>query len=116
MILALALAISAMIMRSRGPLPVHDTTLETDEAFEQARKKRRRYTILGILGLWLSSGLFLGLFTKTKETFSVTISPGRVDILGFSTSTSVVISWIVIAGLVLVAALIRFFVIPQFKA
>ncbi len=107
---ALLLGGVALFMRSRVALPAKDS-----EHFKAAHKKRKLLTILGILGIWLFTGLVFGLFTREHETFNLTISPARVDVFGISTSTSVVVAWIVIAALTLVAALIRIFALPRFR-
>jgi F-type H+-transporting ATPase subunit a len=69
----------------------------------------------GVLALWLCSGLILGCFSTESRVFTVDISPARVDILGFSVSSSVVMTWIVIAVLAVFAILVRIFAIPRFK-
>lgn len=115
MLLSLALAVLAVIRRSKVHLPARDPGLEADETYTKAKKKQRRFLILAILGIWMFTGSLLSLFAKERETFNVTISPARVDILGISTSTSVLISWIVIAVLGVIALMIRLLVIPKFK-
>ena len=57
----------------------------------------------------------LGLFRVERETLEVTISPARVELLGISTSTSVIVAWIVIAALAVFAILVRVLAIPRFQ-
>ena len=108
--LTLLLGVAALILRSHVALPASG-----DAAFKPTKKKRRLLFLAGVLSLWLFSGLVLGLFTAGAKTFEVSISPTRMNVLGFSVSSSVVVAWIVIAALTVIALLIRFLAIPRFK-
>ena len=108
--LSLIIGVGALYLRARIPLPD-----KTEEGYKAAKKKRNPYMIIGVLALWLFSGLVLGCFGVEKRAFTVDISPVRVDILGFSVSSSVVTTWIVVAALSVIALVIRIFVIPRFK-
>jgi len=68
-----------------------------------------------VLLLWLCSGLLLGCFRSESAAFTVSISPARMNVLGFSVSSSVVMTWIVIAVIAVIALAIRIFAIPRFK-
>ena len=109
-VLSLAIGVAALMLRKRVPQPV-----STAEGFKAAKKKRNLFMMVGVLALWLCSGLILGCFQTEKSAFTVSISPTRLDILGFSVSSSVVMTWIVIAVLSFAALLIRIFVIPRFR-
>jgi len=50
-----------------------------------------------------------------KEVFTVHIAPERIDIFGISFSETVITSFCVTVGLIIVAALIRYFAIPKFS-
>ena len=108
--LSLIIGIGALYLRSRILLPE-----PTDEGYKAAKKKRNPFFLVGVLSLWLCSGLILGCFGLGAREFTVSISPARMDILGFSVSSSVVMTWIVIAVLSVIAILIRIFAIPRFK-
>ena len=108
--LSLIIGVAALYLRSRIALPE-----KTEEGFKAAKKKRNLLMMAGMLLLWLCSGLILGSFVMNEREFTVAISPARVDILGFSVSSSVVMTWIVIAVLSVVAAVIRIVAIPRFK-
>ncbi|HWP21269.1 MAG TPA: FoF1 ATP synthase subunit a [Candidatus Cryosericum sp.] len=108
--LSLLLGAAALVFRSRVKLPAAD-----DPDFAAAKKKRSQLMMLGVVLLWVFSGLLFGLFTGGTKTFEVSISPARMQILGFSVSSSVVIAWIVIAAFLVIALLIRFLLIPRFK-
>ena len=108
--LSLILGIGALYLRSRIALPE-----PTDEGYKAAKKKRNPFFLVGVLSLWLCSGLILGCFGIGAREFTVSISPARMDLLGFSVSSSVVMTWIVIAVLSVVAILIRVFAIPRFQ-
>ena len=108
--LSLLLGSAALVFRSRVKLPAAD-----DASFKSIKKKRSLLMMLGSVLIWVFSGLLFGLFTAESKTFEVSISPARMQILGFSVSSSVVIAWIVIAVLMVFALLIRIFVIPRFQ-
>ncbi len=108
--LSLVIGVGALYLRSRIPLPE-----KTDEGYKAAKKKRNPFFLVGILSLWLCSGLILGCFGVESRQFTVSISPARMDIFGFSVSSSVVMTWIVIAVFGILAILIRIFAIPRFQ-
>lgn len=108
--LSLIVGVGALYLRSRIPQPE-----KTEEGYKAAKKKRNPLMMAGVLALWLCSGLILGCFSAESRVFTVEISPARVDILGFSVSSSVVMTWIVIAVLAVFAILVRIFAIPRFK-
>ena len=110
MLVSLLLGAGALVLRARIPLPAAE-----QPAFKPAKKKRNLLMLAGVLALWFFLGLFLGLFGSGSRTFEVTISPARMDIFGFSVSSSVVFAWIVIAVLTALALIIRIFVIPRFQ-
>ena len=108
--LSLIIGAGALYLRSRIPLPE-----QTEEGYKAAKKKRNLLMMAGVLLLWLFSGLILGSFGLGEREFQVEISPARMDILGFSVSSTVFVSWIVIAALAVVAILIRVFAVPRFQ-
>ena len=108
--LSLILGVLALVFRARIAQPE-----KTEEGYQAAKKKRNLLMMAGVLLLWLCSGLVLGSFGLGEREFQVEISPVRMDILGYSVSSTVFVSWIVIAALAVVAALIRIFAIPRFK-
>lgn len=108
--LSLLLGSAALVFRSRVKLPAAD-----DASFKSVKKKRSLLMMLGSVLIWVFSGLLFGLFTAESKTFEVSISPARMQILGFSVSSSVVIAWIVIAVFLVIALLVRFLLVPRFK-
>ena len=108
--LSLLLGIAALVFRARITQPD-----KTEEGYKAAKKKRNLLMMAGVLLLWLCSGLILGSFGLGEREFQVEISPARMDFLGFTVSSTVFVSWIVIAVLAVIAVLIRIFVIPRFK-
>jgi F-type H+-transporting ATPase subunit a len=108
--ISLLLGTLALVLRARIAQPE-----KTEEGYRLAKKKRNLLMMAGVLLLWLFSGLFLSSFGLGEREFRVQISPARMDILGFSVSTTVYVSWIVIAFLAVGAVLIRVFVIPRFR-
>ena len=110
MLVSLLLGAGALVLRARIPLPAAE-----QPEFKPAKKKRNLLMLAGVLALWFFLGLFLGLFGSGNGAFEVTISPARMNLFGFSVSSSVVLAWVVIAILTLFAVVIRLFVIPRFQ-
>lgn len=110
MTVSLLLGAGAFVLRARIPLPAGE-----DASFVPIKKKRKLFFFAGILSLWVFSGLVFGLFSRESRTFSVAISPERMDLFGFSVSSSVVVAWIVMAALILFAVLVRIFAVPRFQ-
>lgn len=108
--LSLVIGVAAFVFRARIPLPE-----KSEEGFKDAKKKRSRFMMVGVLTLWLCSGLILGSFQEGARTLSVEISPARVDVFGLSVSSTVVTSVLVSVVLIVAAALIRIFLIPRFS-
>ena len=110
MSVTLLLGAAAFFVRTRVALPAQGAA-----ALAAVKKTRKLLVFAGVLLLWIFSGLVLGLFGNASSQFKVAISPTRMDIFGFSVSSSVVVAWIVIAALVLFAVLVRIFAIPRFQ-
>lgn len=108
--LSLIIGSCALYLRSRISQPE-----KTEEGYKAAKKKRNLLMMAGVLALWLCSGLVLGCFQLGSRVFTVEISPARMDILGYSVSSSVVVTWIVIAALSVFALFVRFFAVPRFQ-
>lgn len=108
--LSLIVGVLALVFRARIAQPE-----QTEEGFKAAKKKRNLLMMAGVLSLWLCLGLILGCFGLSERKFQVAISPERMNILGYSVSSTVLVSWIVIAALAVIAILIRVFVIPRFR-
>lgn len=108
--LSLLLGVGALVLRARISQLEH-----TDEGYRAAKKKRNLLMMAGVLLLWLCSGLILSSFGLGEREFTVSISPARMDLFGLSVSSTVFVSWIVIAALTLITAIIRIFVIPRFQ-
>ena len=74
--------------------------------------------LLVILGLWLLCVRLIGLLPggEAEEAgFQVEIMAPRMRLLGFDISSTVVVTWIAMAILLALAALIRIFVIPKMQ-
>ncbi|HWQ58443.1 MAG TPA: FoF1 ATP synthase subunit a [Clostridia bacterium] len=109
-LVSLLIGAGAFLVRGRVALPATG-----DAGYAPAKKKRRLLALLGALGLWVFSGLVLGLFKTGPKELEITISPARVDLFGISTSTSVIVAWIVIAALSVSALTVRVFFISKFQ-
>lgn len=86
---------------------------------DQPKKKRKKTwsMILLLAGIWCVAEKTLQLLfgTKPAEKFSVSIWAPRMQLGGFTVSSTVVITWGVMAVLILLAVLIRIFVIPRMQ-
>ena len=108
--LSLIVGVGALVLRARIPLPD-----KSDPDYKAAKKKRNPYFLVGILLLWLFSGLLIGCFSSGARELKVEISPARVMLFGQSVSSTVLISCGVSLALIVCAALIRIFAVPRFK-
>ncbi len=108
--LSLIIGVAAFVFRARIPLPE-----KGEEGYKAAKKKRNWFMLAGVLTLWFFSGLILGSFQEGTRVLTVEISPARVNLFGFSVSSTVVTSVLVSAVLIVAAALIRIFLIPRFS-
>lgn len=80
------------------------------------KKHKRFYSItLAILAAEVILGLLLSMAPSQPRELTVELSPPRVDLFGFSVSSTVLVAWIIIAVLLIGAAIIRFALIPRFK-
>ncbi len=107
---SLALGIFQIVRWRRTKAPSPD-----DPGFKKARRKRRMTLMTGVFGLWLCCGLILGMFAEPSQGLHIDIMAPRMNLWGMDVSSSVVISWIAMAGLIILAAAIRLFVIPRFS-
>ena len=90
--------------------------LDADPAIARSPKKKKVWsTILLIAGCWLLAEKVLRLLfgPKEAEPFSVSIWAERLQIGGVTISSTVIVTWIVMAVLVILALLIRLLVIPR---
>ena len=85
------------------------------EASKRQKKKKLWATILMLAGGWCFAVRLLQLVfgTKEAEAFSVSIWAPRMQLGGMTISSSVVVTWVVMGILLLLALLIRIFVIPH---
>jgi F-type H+-transporting ATPase subunit a len=86
-----------------------------DQDYKKIKRKRKIILLFGVLGLWLGCGLIIGIFAAPSEGLNFEIMAPRIDLYGMDISSSVLISWIAMAVLIIAAIIIRVFVIPKFK-
>lgn len=88
---------------------------------EAPTKKQKRGKLFGmvlmVVGLWLFvTTLVPFVFGPTSSSgFQVELFPKRYDVLGFSLSSTVVVTWIAMGILLLLALLVRLIVIPRMQ-
>ncbi|HWR19261.1 MAG TPA: FoF1 ATP synthase subunit a [Clostridia bacterium] len=87
-----------------------------DEHYKAIKKKRSGFRNLGILALWLASGLFFGLLREPSgEGLHVSLSSDRVMLFGLDLNLSIVISVCISLVIILVAVFIRIIAVPKFS-
>ena len=81
------------------------------------RKRKLWATVLLLAGIWCFAEKLLQLLlgTKESEAFSVSIWASRVNVGGYTISSTVLVTWIIMAILLLLAVLIRLLVIPRMQ-
>jgi F-type H+-transporting ATPase subunit a len=83
---------------------------------EQGSRKQKIWsTVLLLAGIWCFTESLLGLIfgTKEAEEFSVSIWADRVQIGNITLSATVLVTWAVMAVLLILAVLIRVLVVPR---
>ena len=92
---------------------------KTQEASDMKKRKTRKTIGLVWLGLGvyvllvLAVGILFG--QPEKRAFTVEIVPSRILLFGYSLSSTIVISWVVMAVLILLAIILRITVIPHLQ-
>ncbi|MEA5059682.1 MAG: FoF1 ATP synthase subunit a [Candidatus Pelethousia sp.] len=73
--------------------------------------------VLLVLALWLLSVQLVGLLPGAggNEGFSVEISPERMNLFGYSISSTVIVTWLAMALVLVLAVLARLLVIPKMQ-
>ena len=84
---------------------------------KRIRRKGKFGSVLVIFGIWLGLITLLPLIfgSAPQESFSVAITPPKMELLGLSISSTIVVTWIAMAVVLVGALLVRFLVIPKFK-
>ena len=108
LVLGLAAAVGGWFLRRKAKAA----------AEEAGTKAKKGPTFLFCIGLWLLLGSLAGVLAPNaeKRSFGVEIFAARIDsiqILGSSLSTTVLVSWIVMAVVLILCLLIRFCVVPK---
>ncbi len=81
------------------------------------KRNKRLAVFLLIIGCWVSSAQILGLIFGKEKTGApnLDIAAPRVDFFGYSLSTTVVWSWVIIVVLVLLALILRLTILRRLK-
>lgn len=87
------------------------------KARARGRAAKMLPTFLFLFGLWFSVGMLARVFfpDAEKRPFGVEIWAPRVDVGGFSLSQTVLVSWVILAVMLVLCLLIRFLVVPRMK-
>lgn len=115
---AVAAAGGIFYRRAKRKPPVAGGSPESDAA---ARKKQKRNKLLaliaGIAGSWVFTVTLLNVIFGHRESkpFGFEINVPRVDLFGFSISQTVIVSWIIMAVLIILALLVRIFCVRKFS-
>ncbi|MGM9522308.1 MAG: F0F1 ATP synthase subunit A [Oscillospiraceae bacterium] len=110
------LALAGWFWRRSALKKLSEASVE-DTAPEGKKKKKgtKIPTFVMIIGIWLFAVKLLEIIFGPKESgaFAVEIWAERADVGGFSLSVTVILTWIIMAVLIIAAAAIRIFVIPH---
>ena len=84
---------------------------------KKARRGKKLCTALGVFGSWLAIIQLLPLLFEMpeKEGFHVALFAPRVEVLGISISSTVIVTWIAMAVVLVLAVLVRLLVIPRMQ-
>lgn len=92
---------------------------ETESSYvNKSKKRKRRLIIIGITALtWVILTLLIKLIfgEKPKNELSVSLGAERVNLFGLNLSITIVCTWAIIAVVLILALLIRIFVLPKFR-
>jgi F-type H+-transporting ATPase subunit a len=92
---------------------------ETEGSYvNKSKKRKRRLIIIGITALtWVILTLLIKLIfgEKPKNELSVSLGAERVNLFGLNLSITIVCTWAIIAVVLILALLIRIFVLPKFR-
>ena len=116
LLLRYALLVLGLAMAAGGFLWRRHIALQAASSGQQVTRKQALWpTILLIAGLWclVERLLQLLLGDKPSEAFSVSIWAPRINLGGVTISSTVVVTWVVMAVLLVLAVLIRLLVIPR---
>ncbi len=86
-----------------------------DEHYKEIKGKRGKFRNIGMIALWIASGLFFGMFIEKSEGLHVSINAERVTLFGIDFNSSILISLCASLLVIVAAVLIRIFVIPKFS-
>lgn len=109
---SLLLALLGIFLRKAGVKQI------AASAEEKPKSKKKTFgTMLSVIGCWLFTITLLPLiFGKgDSEAFHVAISPGKTQLFGMQISSTIVTTWIIMAIVLVIALLLRIFVIPRMK-
>lgn len=116
LLLRYALLILGLAMAAGGYLWRRHILAQATAAGRQVTKKQALWPIVLIVaGLWcfVERLLQLLLGTKPSEDFAVSIWASRVTVGGVTISSTVLVTWVMMAVLLVLAVLIRLLVIPR---
>lgn len=82
-----------------------------------AKKKKTRFLVLLLLGLWVLLGAALTLISGMKHKLEIEFSmfSERVEVFGFPLAKTTIVSCIVLAGLAVLLLLFRLVCVPRFR-
>nr|MDD6336272.1 F0F1 ATP synthase subunit A [bacterium] len=82
---------------------------------KKAKRLKMCGSLLAVVGVWLFLTQLVSMLFGPHEGggFDVQISPERISVLGLSVSSTVIVTWIAMAFILVLALLVRLFVIPR---
>ena len=110
--ISLVLAVAGILLRKSGVKAI------AASAEQKPKSKKKTFgTVLAVIGIWLFTVTLLPLiFGKGhSEGFHVAISPDKMQFFGMEISSTIVITWAIMAIVVVLALILRIFVVPRMK-
>ena len=113
LVLAVLIAAGGFLWRRS----VDKRLLAADSPEKKDKRVRSMATIVTVIGgyMFLTELINIIFGTKKSEGFEFSLWPARIDIRGFSLSMTVIYMWSLMAALLIIALLLRFFVIKRFS-
>lgn len=83
---------------------------------KRLKKKKRWAVFVCFIGAWFACGRLLTLlFGTSYKELEVSLFASKMDFLGMQLSSTIVVTWYVIAALLVLALLFRIFIVPRFQ-
>ena len=118
-LVGLALALAGFLLRQKARKKLSAASAAKAPA-KWLKRRKTLWTAISVIGCWIFIVNILTLVfgDLPHEELTVSIIPPRAEfsILGYTPSTTMLVGWGVMAALIVIAVLLRIFVIPRFES